>query len=255
MAPRGGARQRSLVWSDVTGAHAENPPPRPASQGRLDAALDLGLIVVGGHDQRAKPGHLMVVQDLVVVRPATRPLVLPVATQLGGHRRPGRGRVGPLVEGEFSLDDERACGHSTNLSPVDPGRPAENRRRPAGRRRTTLRRANVRGLRRCRNVPAPWLADPRPLPRFDGLDLRGAGRDLCAGLDTRGRLRPTPFPQGAVLTSGGRRRRSPTTGMRRSLSLRRAPQAHPPNAQSMGTSGGGNQSPPRTSAWAGRSAL
>src|SRR5829696_1351288 len=83
-----------------------------ATGGRAPALRAHRLLLVRvGHEHRAE----RVAVELVVVRPATRALVLPVTAERGGHCSSGPGRIYALIEDELSLVDERFSRHAAPI--------------------------------------------------------------------------------------------------------------------------------------------
>jgi hypothetical protein len=88
-----------LVSRNPPGVVGVHTPSRLAVQCGPDPTPHLGLIVSGRNEDRSESSAV----DLIIVRPATRTLMIPVAAERDCHRGTDRGRVGPFDEDDRCL--------------------------------------------------------------------------------------------------------------------------------------------------------
>ncbi len=99
--------QRDLVRSKGTRPGRRDEPPRPRSKSQVDALTQVALLGQLRNEDRSEGCCFTLGPDLVVVRPATATLVLPVTAELNGHGGPGRSRISAAGEAKQRFVNER----------------------------------------------------------------------------------------------------------------------------------------------------
>jgi hypothetical protein len=112
----------SLIVGDSPHTESREYPPIVAAKGALDSAKHIDSIVVRDHDDGPQLGRIRVGVDLTVVRPATRTVVYPVATQLGRHDTARCTGVGSRLQFQLDIDGNRFSAHARILPAWDRGR-------------------------------------------------------------------------------------------------------------------------------------
>ena len=113
-------RERGFARRDIATDDADYLPSIRSSKCVLDRVADVVLFLGRRDKERSEREVFLDLLDLIVVRPATRPLVLPVTAELGRHR----GAYG----GGIDAREKDKCASATNacaecdISPiVNPG--------------------------------------------------------------------------------------------------------------------------------------